>query len=204
MAAGTLKRLMKWGVALALAATLGLAGYGWYVYRQVRDTAERDEARAADAIVVMGAAQYNGRPSPVLKARLDHALALYQEGYADWILTTGGYGLDPDVSEAHVSTLYLIKAGVDESHILTQQGSDRTTETVRAAATLMRERNWMTALVVSDGFHLFRVKKVFEDEGVTAYTSPAPASLIETDPSQRFWFSLREVLLYGVYKLIHQ
>jgi uncharacterized SAM-binding protein YcdF (DUF218 family) len=202
MTAPTFKRVLKWGAALTLFMMVALAGYGWYVYRQVRDTAEHDNAHMADAIVIMGAAQYEGRPSPVLKARLDHALTLYRQHYAKAIVTTGGYGPDPNVSEAHVSAVYLIKAGVEESRIVSQQGSNSTVDAVRAASTLFQERSWKTALVVSDGFHLYRVKRIFEDEGITAYTSPAPASVIEVAPSERFWFSLREVLMYSWYRIM--
>jgi uncharacterized SAM-binding protein YcdF (DUF218 family) len=138
----------------------------------------------------------------VLKARLDHALTLYQQQYAPAIVTTGGYGLDENLSEAHVSAEYLKKNGVEESRIVSQQGSERTTDTVRAASILMHQRSWKTVLVVSDGFHLFRVKKIFEDEGITAYTSPAPGSLIEVAPSKRFWYSLLEVLKYAGYRLV--
>jgi len=195
-------RAFKWGTLVVVLLALGISSYGTYTYRQIRDCAVRDEARKADAIVVLGAAQYNGRPSPVLKARLDHAYNLYKKGYAAAIITTGSYGPDPNFSEAHVGAQYLIQRGIDSSSIITEQGGGTTFESIRAAAGLMQAKGWKAALVVSDGFHLYRLKKMFEDNGLTAYTSPAPNSPIEVAASQRFWHSIREVLLFSAYRLM--
>src|SRR3989449_5358601 len=95
-------RLVKWGTLLAIAAILAISIYGMYLYGQIRNYAMRDEAQKADAIVVLGAAQYNGRPSPVLKARLDHPYDLYKK--EDWhaLITTRGYRPDPKFSEAPI------------------------------------------------------------------------------------------------------
>ncbi len=195
-------RFFKWGAVAVVAVVIAISVYSAYVYRQIREFAEHDEARQADAILVLGAAQYNGRPSPVLKARLEHAFSLFEKGYAGAIITTGGYGPDPNFSEAHVSTQYLIQHGIDESRIVTEQGSGTTADSVRAAVTLMQSKGWKTALVVSDGFHVFRVKTMLEDNGIVAYTSPAPNSPIEIAASERFWHSMREVLLVSVYRLL--
>jgi uncharacterized SAM-binding protein YcdF (DUF218 family) len=196
-------RVVKWGTALTLAIICGVSIYGFYLYRQIRSQAVVDEANQADAIVVLGAAQYNGRPSPVLKARLDHANELYQHQYAHAIITTGSYGPDPNFSEAHVSTKYLVAHGVDVATIITEQGSGSTRDSIKAAAGLMHAKGWKTALVVSDGFHLFRLKKMFEAEGIHAYTSPALESPIETASSQRFWYSMREVVLFSAYRWLN-
>ena len=176
--------------------------YWVYLYREVRFSAGRDEAQNADVIVVLGAAQYNGRPSKILKTRLDHALALYNKGLAKAIITTGGYGPDPNYSEAQVSTQYLTKHGVDADNIVTEQASLTTHDSIRAATVLMKSKDWKTAVVVSDGFHLYRLKEMFGDEGILAYTSPAPGSPIEDSTSQRFWYSVREVFLFSAYRLI--
>ena|SRR5437867_4640098 len=196
-------RLLKWSALLALVLSLGIAGYGVHLYQQIRDSAVRDEARTADAIVILGAAQYNGHPSPVLKARLDHALYLYDKGYAKSIITTGSYGPDENFSEAHVSTQYLIQRGINPDRIITQQASGTTHDSIRDATVLMRAKAWKTALVVSDGFHLFRSKRMFEDEGIVAYASPAPNSPIEAASARRFWYSMREVMLFCAYRLIN-
>ena len=194
-------RAFKWGTLIGIVLLLSVSIYGIYPYRQIRDCAVRDEARQADAIVVLGAAQYNGRPSPVLKARLDHAHDLFRKGYASAIITTGSYGPDPNFSEAHVGTQYLVQRGIDPANIITEQGGGTTFDSIRAAAGLMHAKDWKAAIVVSDGFHLFRLKKMFEDNRVLAYTSPAPNSPIEVT-SRRFWYSLREVLLFSAYRFL--
>jgi uncharacterized SAM-binding protein YcdF (DUF218 family) len=195
-------RFVKWGIFIALGLFVLVALYWGYLYRQIRQSAGVDEAQPADAIVVLGAAQYNGRPSPVLKARLDHAFDLYMKGYAHAIITTGSYGPDPNFSEAHVETEYLVHRGIDRSTIVTEQGSRTTHDSIQAASALMQAKGWSSVLVVSDGFHLYRVKKMFEDNGIVAYTSPAPDSPIEVASSQRLWHSLREVILFSAYRLM--
>ena len=196
------RRILKWATLLAILVLASIGLYWIYLYQQVRFLAVRDQSRRAEAIVVLGAAQYNGRPSKVLKARLDHALHLYKEGYSRTIITTGSYGPDPNFSEAHVAAEYLIENGVDEADIIKEQASLTTHDSIRAASGLVKSKAWKTVLVVSDGFHLYRAKAMFADEGIKAYTSPAPDSPIEVSASQRFWYSLREVFLFSAYRLV--
>jgi uncharacterized SAM-binding protein YcdF (DUF218 family) len=198
-----IRKLLRYAFWVVLAVVGVSILYGWSLYRNIRSLAEQDEAHEADAIVVLGAAQYNGHPSPVLKARLDHALDLYRRGYARAIITTGSYGLDPNYSEAHVGTEYLVQQGVKANHIITEQGSVTTRDSIRASVALMKSKGWSRALVVSDGFHLYRLKRMFGDAGIVAYTSPAPNSPIESQPTQRYWHSLREVLLFTAYRLFN-
>jgi uncharacterized SAM-binding protein YcdF (DUF218 family) len=193
-------RVFKWGTAVGLVGLLALSMYFIYLYREIRDCAARDDARLADVIIVLGAAQYNGRPSPVLKARLDHAFDLYNHGLARAVITTGSYGADPNFSEAEVGRKYLVQRGVQVTDIITEQGSGTTSDSIRAVVVLLKAKSWGTALVVSDGFHLFRVKRMLADNGIVAYTSPAPNSPIEMEPSQRFWHSIREVVLFAAYR----
>jgi uncharacterized SAM-binding protein YcdF (DUF218 family) len=193
-------RILKWATVAGFLILLAATGYGLYVYRQIRDYAMRDEARPAAAIVVLGAAQYNGRPSPVLKARLDHALDLYNHGLAPAIITTGSYGTDPNFSEAEVGRKYLVQNGAQVDDIVTEQGSGTTYDSIRAVSRVLKGKGWNSALVVSDGFHLYRAKKMFADNGIVAYTSPAPNSPIEVAASQRFWHSIREVILFSAYR----
>ena len=115
-------------------------------------------------------------PATRLKERV--AQVLKDEGFIlDY--QVGSYGPDDNYSEAHVGTQYLIQRGINPERIITQQGSGTTRDSIRAATVLMRGKDWKTALVVSDGFHLFRSKRMFEDEGITAYASPVPNSPIE-------------------------
>jgi uncharacterized SAM-binding protein YcdF (DUF218 family) len=193
-------RLLKWLTFLALLIVLSLLGYGTYLYSQIRECAIHDEAQHADAIIILGAAQYNGHPSPVLKARLDHAYDLYRHGYSHTIITTGSYGPDENFSEAQVSTTYLVQRGVPMANIITDQGSSSTYASIQATSGFLKAKGWKAALVVSDGFHLYRVKRMFADNGITTYTSPAHDSPIEIEASQRFWHSLREVVLFAGYR----
>jgi uncharacterized SAM-binding protein YcdF (DUF218 family) len=196
------RRILKWAAWAIVLLLVSIGLYWVYLYREVRSSAMHDEAKVSDVIIVLGAAQYNGRPSKILKARLDHALELYNRGFAQAIITTGGYGPDPNFSEAQVSTEYLMKHGVNALNIVTEQASLTTRDSIRAATTLMRSKTWKTVVVVSDGFHLYRLKEMFGDEGIIAYTSPVPESPIESSASQRFWYSLREVFLFSAYRLV--
>ncbi len=179
------------GLVLLVAAALAERS----LYRAVRKQAATDEARPADAIVVFGAAQYNGTPSPVFKARLDHAFDLEDRGLAPVVITTGGSGGDPKFTEAGVGRDYLIQRGVAAEKMLSEERSETTYQSVQAVAQMLRRRGAKTCLAVSDGFHLYRVKMMFSSQGITAYGSPAPASPIEADPTLRPLHSLRETLI---------
>ena len=171
------------------------------LYRAIREQATHDEAQPAEALVVFGAAEYNGAPSPVFKARLDQAFDLEQRGLAPLLITTGGRGGDPHFTEGGVGRDYLIQQGVAEGKILTETGSGTTYESVKAVAQLLRQRHLHTCTAVSDGFHLYRIKLMFRSLGITAYGSPAPASPIEADPSQRTLHSLREMVVVSLWHL---
>jgi len=144
--------------------------------------------------VIFGAAEYNGVPSPVLKARLDQALGLDDRDLAPVIITTGGSGGDPHFTEGGVARDYLVQQGVAEAKILSETRSETTYNTVSAVAQMLKQRQARTCLVVSDGFHLYRIKLMFRALGITAYGSPAPNSPIEEDPTLRTLYSLREML----------
>lgn len=173
----------------------GLAAVERKLYYDVRIHATRDEARPADAIVVFGAAQYVGRPSPVFEARLNHAAALEDRNLAPLIITTGGSGGDPDYTEAGVGRDYLIQRGVPEANIVADEKSETTYQSVQAVTRILRERGARSCIVVSDGFHLYRIKLMFAGTGITAYGSPVPDSPIEADSIQRRLHSLREALV---------
>jgi uncharacterized SAM-binding protein YcdF (DUF218 family) len=164
------------------------------LYLAIREQAARDEAMPADALVIFGAAEYNGAPSPVLKARLDHALSLEEHGLAPLVITTGGSGGDPQYTEAGVGRDYLIQQGVAEAKILVDTRSLTTYESVKAVTLLLRQRHKHTCIAVSDGFHLYRIKLMFRSLGITAYASPAPGSPIEADSYSRTLYSLREMV----------
>lgn len=173
---------------LLLAIVLTVLGFMAAIYVQARN----DEARETDAIVVMGAAQYNGRPSGVLSARLDHALTLYEQGYAPYIIVTGGK-LEGDVyTEAGVSEQYLLDRGVPQQAILKEDEGEDTWESMQSVGEIARGREIETVLVVSDGFHLFRSERMAGAVGLDAYSSAAPDSPIKPWSGSEFSYVIRE------------
>ena len=179
---------------MAALAVAGLAAV-LILYPQVQAEAVRDETRPADALVVFGAAEYAGRPSPVLKARLDHALALYRRGFAQLIITTGGPGGDPHFTEAGVGRNYLVERGVPPENIVVEEHSSTTAQAVLAVAEVLLRNRMHTCIVVSDGYHLFRIKRHLASRCITAYGSPRPSRA-----EVPFWKNLRQVFGYLLWK----
>ena len=177
--AAPLRRLVR---SLLITALVGGIGWGIWVYSQIRYFANRDDARSADAIAVFGAAEYDGRPSPVLRARLDHALSLYQKGIAPLVVTLGGPG-DNNHSEGGVGHDYLLAHGVPESQIIAETQSMNTEESARRLALIARANHLQRIVIVSDGTHLFRIHALCSAEGLDVYGSPAP--LAEASPIGR-------------------
>jgi uncharacterized SAM-binding protein YcdF (DUF218 family) len=152
---------------------------------------KRDEARRADAIVVLGAAQYNGHPSPVLEARLEHAVDLYRRGLATTLIVTGGQAPGDTVSEAVVSRRWAARAGVPAGSILVTSGMT-TRESMGDVARLMKQRGMREAILVSDPFHMLRLKLLAREMGLRGLTSPTRTSPISRNPGQERRFLLRE------------
>jgi uncharacterized SAM-binding protein YcdF (DUF218 family) len=194
-------RLRHLILLILLASFAGASVLEVSLYKTIRRQANDDQARLAGAIVVFGAAEYNGRPSPVYKARLDHAFYLEEHGYAPLVITTGGSGGDRHFTEGGVGRDYLIQQGVAERKIVAETHSDTTFQTVRAVTQMLRARGISTCVAVSDGFHLYRIKLLSSSFGITAYTSPAPASPIESEPYARALYSLRELLIINLWHL---
>lgn len=165
-------RFLLWTAATVLA---GAACWTLWVCGQIRYYADRDEARPADAIAVFGAAEYDGRPSPVLRARLDHALDLYQRGLAPLVITLGGgYEADGVHSEGDVGADYLMAHGIPESAIIAETESDNTEQSAERLAVIAHENGLQRIVAVSDGTHLFRIHAICERDGLRVYTSPRP------------------------------
>ncbi len=162
--------------------------------------AYRDESRPADAIVVFGAAEYAGRPSPVLRARLDHAYDLFQRGLAPLVIITGGSGADPTYTEGGVGRDYLIRRGISDTNLIAETQSDDTAESATRIAVILRANGMKTCVAVSDAYHIFRVKKLLEAEGVVAYGAPRPGSVPHSRIA-RALAVLREAVSYAVWKL---
>jgi uncharacterized SAM-binding protein YcdF (DUF218 family) len=159
-----------WRVLLVPVIAVGL--YLVFVAVQIQHQSNVDEARPADVIVIMGAAEYRGKPSPVLRARIDHALELWTRKLAPRILTTGGAGGDPEYTEGEVARNYLVRHGVPSEAILVESEGESTWESTAIAAEMMRRLNLRSCIVVSDAYHIFRVKKMLEFRGLDVYGSP--------------------------------
>lgn len=174
--------------AVLLLVPLLILGVMGAIYWEAR----HDDARPVDAILVMGAAQYNGDPSEVLEARLDHALELYRQGLAPVIIVTGGNQPGDAYTEAGTSEQYLIDRGVPPDAILMEDMGRDTWASMQNAATVAADRDIDTVLVVSDGFHLFRSERMAEAVGFDAYSSPTPGSPIEPWSGIEFSYVIRE------------
>jgi uncharacterized SAM-binding protein YcdF (DUF218 family) len=152
----------------------------------------RDEARPAQAIVVLGAAQYAGKPSPVLRARLDHALDLWNRHLASLLILTGGRGSGDTTSEAAVGRKYAKRHGVPDSAILVENEGRTTSESMRAVAGMLEVRGLQSALLVSDPFHMLRLRILARRFGFTPYTSPTRTSPISPNREERWKYIFSE------------
>jgi uncharacterized SAM-binding protein YcdF (DUF218 family) len=153
---------------------------------------QQDQRQAVDAIVVLGAAQYNGRPSPVLRARLDHALGLYRDRLAPLILVTGGIGRGDTTSEATVGRRYLMAHGVPPDAVVAQSEGRSTMASMTAVAAWLQPRALRRVLLVSDPFHMFRLRLEARRTGLEAYTSPTESSPISDNPVLELRYLLAE------------
>jgi uncharacterized SAM-binding protein YcdF (DUF218 family) len=156
--------------------------------------ASRDEAQPAQAIVVLGAAQYAGKPSPVLRARLDHGLDLWNRHLSSLLILTGGTGAGDTTSEAAVGRTYARKRGVPDSAILVENAGRTTSESMRAVAGMLEVRGLQTALLVSDPFHMLRLRILARRFGFTPYTSPTQTSPISPNREARWKYIFSESL----------
>jgi len=191
---------MKWilGIALLLALAV-MAVKVVQVSKEIQQESLLDEAQAADAIIVLGAAEYRGKPSPVLEARLNHALFLYLKGLAPRVITTGGAGGDPVFTEGSVGRAYLTSRGVPPEAIVVEREGESTVQSVTAVVEIMRRMNLKSAIVVSDGYHIFRVKKMLESSGMRVYGSPRPS--IPPAEWRARWQDLRQAVGYLLWRV---
>jgi uncharacterized SAM-binding protein YcdF (DUF218 family) len=178
----------------AIGAAFGVALLGWLVCLVlVVRASRRDDARSADAIVVLGAAQYNGHPSPVFRARLDHAALLWHRGLAPLVVVTGGVGLGDSVSEGEVGRRWLhAVAGLPDTAVVAVGRGDATASSLQAAAEVLRSREHARAILVSDGFHMLRLAIIARRVGIEPLGSPAPASPIRASRRRELGYLLAE------------
>ena len=169
-------RWLRIGWRVALGVVLVLALYVGGTFFQVWQAARRDQAQTAGAIVVMGAAQYNGDPSPVYEARLQHGLDLYEEGLSSTVVVTGGRQEGDEFSEAQAGEMWLVERGVPESALLLEVDGRNSWESLAASARFLREDGIEDVIIVSDAYHSKRLEEIASEVGLEAHVSPADES----------------------------
>jgi len=189
-------------VVVVVLGCLGIAVLAGYATYRVWAQGERDERRPADAIVVMGAAQYDGRPSPVFAARLEHAVELYRAGIAPRLIVTGGKADGDRTTEAATARSYAIAHGVPNDAILVEDQSRTTLESIRAVGGVLRAGGLDKAVFVSDRPHMLRVLRMATDDGITAWGSPTGTSPIESDPMRQMDATIHELGALAQYFLV--
>ena len=184
-------RRLRWLLRLVLLLALWLAGVAaWIVY-----VGNRDQAGPADAIVVLGAAAYDTRPSPVFTERIRHGIDLYERGYATRLVFTGGYGDGARFSESQVARTYALRAGVPEDAILIETLSRTTRQNLLRSRDLLSDHGLQRVIVVSDPLHMARALRLCRELGIDAVGSPTPSSRFRSVRTQ--WrFLAREVYFF--------
>jgi uncharacterized SAM-binding protein YcdF (DUF218 family) len=184
---------------LALAVVAFVLWVAWICLWVVRESWQQ-EVHPADAIVVFGAAEYDGRPSPVLRARLDHAFYLFQRGVSPVVVTTGGAGADPKYNEGGVGHDYLMHRGIPEANLIAETLGSDTAQSAKRVAVIMRTNHMRSCIAVSDAYHVFRIRKLLEHEGLKVYVAPRPDSRPRS-AGQRAQAVLREAMSYIAWRL---
>jgi uncharacterized SAM-binding protein YcdF (DUF218 family) len=178
MTSSPLPHKRSFGLIARLLLALALLVLGWFAITCVRIVRQgsRNELHPAAAIVVFGAAEYAGRPSPVYRARLDHAYELFRNHVAGTVITTGGSGYDPNFSEGGVGRDYLQSRGIPPNDLIAETQASDTIQSAQRVAVIMRANKMHDCVAVSDVYHVYRVKMMLEAQGITTYTSPRPDS----------------------------
>lgn len=186
---------------LAAVALVGAVAVAAYATFRIWDQGEHDERRAADAIVVLGAAEYDGRPSPVFRARLDHAVSLYRAGLAPVLVVTGGKAAGDRTTEAAVAREFAIAEGVPSGSILVEDRGRTTLESLRTVGQMLRDRGARDVVFVSDRTHMLRVLRMARDQGLTSFGSPTTTSPTDADVISRADATLHELGALALYFL---
>jgi uncharacterized SAM-binding protein YcdF (DUF218 family) len=192
-------RALRFCFFLLLIVLVASAAWTYWVYSQIVYFAHMDQAAPSDAIVVFGAAEWDGKPSPVLRARLDHALTLYRHGIAPLVITLGGNGGDA-YSEGGVGRSYLESQGVPDSAIIAETESRNTSESARRVAVIARTNNLRRLVIVSDNTHLYRIHEICAANGLNVFTSPRPQAVIAERPRD-FERYAHEIIAYTLWRM---
>ena len=199
MSRGLSARIAGGIVRSVVVAGLLVAAAGGFASLRIWQQGQVDEERPADAIVVLGAAQYDGRPSPVFRARLDHAISLYREGVAPNLVVTGGKRPGDRTTEAAVARRYAIDHGVPAEAIFGEDEARNTLDSLRAVGRAMHDRGLSSAVFVSDPTHMLRVVRIASDLGLEAYSSPTRTSPVQVDPVRLARATIHELGALAVY-----
>ncbi|HVT22562.1 MAG TPA: YdcF family protein [Mycobacteriales bacterium] len=191
----------RWARRIVLALVLFVVAYVGYVWVHIWWVAREDQHPHSDAIVVLGASQYNGRPSPVFEARLDHALVLYNEGVATHIVTVGGKQPGDAYTEAQAGATYLRRHGVPKSALVALPTGNDTLRSLRAVDTAFKTHAWHTAVLVTDPWHCLRARTMARDLGIKAYTSPERTGPAVDGRGVEFRYIARETEAYIYYQI---
>ena len=194
------RTIWRWLVPMLVLAMLAPPVMGLALVGAIYWQAREDEARPVDAIVVLGAAQYNGRPTSVLRARLDHVVTLYDRGLAPLVVVTGGKQEGDATTEAEASRDYLVEHGLPPESILMENEGRDTWQSLQGVAALLTARQLTRVVLVSDGFHLLRSKLMARDLGLKPFASAAPESPIQANTMRELGFALREAVAITVYE----
>lgn len=155
-----------------------------------------DEAQKADVVAVLGASQWNGKPSPILQSRLDHALFLYEKRFSDKFILTGGIGDGETISESQAGKNYLAQQGISGNDIFTEETGRTTWQSMNEILKIAKERDFNSIILVSSGYHVFRIKKMADDLGLKSFVSPVE----EKFSFQEMKYVFREAVVYIIYR----
>ncbi|HKW17414.1 MAG TPA: YdcF family protein [Terriglobales bacterium] len=175
-----------------------MAAFSVTSHRILRDAGSQ-ELQPADAIIVFGAAEYDGRPSPVFRARLDHANQIFRMGLAPVIITTGGSAADPKYSEGGVGHDYLMRKGVPEAALIAETQASDTSQSAARVAAIMQENHMLSCIAVSDAYHMFRIHVMLEHRGLQVFLAPRPESRPKS-VWQKFAALMRESASYLIWR----
>lgn len=184
-------------LAAAAFAIISVAAVGF----SISNYASKDETQKADAAIILGAAVENGTPTPVFRERINHAIALYQDGYVRFLIFTGGIGDGDGISEAQAAKNYALAMGIPETAIFIEEYSHITEENMENAKIIMDEQGLHTALIVSDPLHMKRAMLMAKDYGITAYSSPTKTTMYQTAKT-KLPFLAREIFMFIGYSCV--
>jgi len=185
------------GVVLMAALVVGGTGF------RVWQVARTDDRSTADIVVVLGAAQYDGRPSSILQARLDHAGRLYRQAVAPVVVTVGGRRTGDNFTEAEAGRRYLVQAGLPAAAVVAVEAGADTLTSLQAVAAAAREHGWRSAVIVSDPWHSLRARTMARDAGLAARTSPTRSGPVVQTRQTQARYILRETAAMLYYRLTH-